>query len=172
MGRAMGNMCMRSQWEYVYVGIVPLYKETGSATFLSSLWCEESTSFPAATSKPFNLGGIDLLVKSLTLYCFVTVSPKWLSHQFLPGKVPSSNLKSSVLLQSFPASLWRVGRPGYLHEKAGHGYHTLRKDIGIFVAQESPNSLQLWIYVVITTHLQSQTLEFSPGVIQSVWLHL
>lgn len=128
--------------------------------------------FPSCHLQAFQLGRNRSIgeVTHPILLCYSV--PKWLSHQFLPGKVPSSNLKSSVLLQSFLASLWRVGRPGYLHEKAGHGYHTLRKDIGIFVAQESPNSLQLWIHVVITTHLQSQTLEFSPGVIRSVWLHL
>lgn len=100
---------LRSQWEDLYIGTVPPFSPA----------CDvKNQPLPQLSSPSLSNGEERIsMAKVITPCCFCYSVPKWLNHQFLPGKVPSSNLKSSVLLQSFAASLWRVGKPGYLHEK-------------------------------------------------------
>lgn len=100
---------LRSQWEDLYRGTVPPFSPA----------CDVKNQPLPQLSLPSLSNGEEQIsmAKVITPCCFCYSVPKWLNHQFLPGKVPSSNLKSSVLLQSFAASLWRVGKPGYLHEK-------------------------------------------------------
>lgn len=64
----------------------------------------------------------------------------WLSHHFLPGRGPSSNLKSLVLLQLLVVFLWRAGRPGHLHRKGRTWESPTKKGCGDGVVEQFLNS--------------------------------
>lgn len=153
---------MRSQWWDLSTGISACYQETWSALFLSSTSVREPSWHLPAFQNPRNT--------------FLLPNPLWIlwrSHHFLPGRGPSSNLKSLVHLQLFVVFLWRVGRPRHLHRKNRTWESHTEKGCGDCCSRRQfPNSPQLSVHAVNTTYLQSQKPGLFPGVIQSTWLHL